>query len=191
MRVSAAGDMRVQGVNGWNVLGYSIGTPVLYSCQDITDSGTGSANYKLITPVIQTDILRGCVADQISIEDDVIISGNTHITSNSITLGFTSEFSPVAVSQNTSAALRYAQLRDGIITGLTIASGVHYTLPLGSSMGSNMEWLGNGTSSQYGQSLQWSIINTSSTTGNINIVDSVGQSYVGNKVLTDVQAMGF
>ena len=88
------------------------------------------------------------------------------------------------MSQNTSAALRYAQLRDGIITGLTIASGVHYTLPLGSSMGSNMEWLGNGTSSQYGQSLQWSIINTSSTTGNINIVDSVGQSYVGNKVLT-------
>ena len=44
-----------------------------------------------------------------------------------------------------------------------------------------MEWLGNGTSSQYGQSFQWSMINMSSTTGNINIVEPVGHSYVGKQ----------
>ena len=58
-----------------------------------------------------------------------------------------------------------------------------YTLPLGSSMGSNMDWLGNWTVSQYGRSFQWSIVNMSSTTGNMNIVDPVGHSYVGNKLL--------
>ena len=168
--------MWVSGINCWSRTGYSIGTPVLDSCLNITDSGFVSANYQLVTPVIQTDIIRGYVADQSTTEDAVIIIGKTTVNSNSITRGFTCEFSPGSVSQNTSATWSYAQLRNGIITGLNSASGVNYTLPFGRSSGSTMEWLGNGTSSQYGQSFQWSMINMSSTTGNINIVQSVGHS---------------
>ena len=51
-------------------------------------------------------------------------------------------------------------------------------------MGSNMAWLGDGTISQYGQSFQRTIINMSSSTGNITIVSSLGHSYIGNTVLT-------
>ena len=51
-------------------------------------------------------------------------------------------------------------------------------------MGSNMAWLGDVIRSQYGQSFRWTIINMAATIGNINLVDSVGHSYVGNRVLT-------
>ena len=168
--------MWASGINCWSRTGYSIGTPVLDSCLNITDSGFVSAKFKLVTPVIQTDIIRIYVADQSTTEDAVIIFGTTTVTSNSKTRWFTCEFSPGSVSQNTSATWSYAQLSNGIITGLNSASGVNYTLPFGRSSGSTMEWLGNGTSSQYGQSFQWSMINMSSTTGNINIVESVGHS---------------
>ena len=172
------------GRNSWFNNNYSIGTPVLGMCFNIGVAGSITAPYKLQTPCIHVDILRGHVAAQITIDDDVILTGNTTIRSNTITRGFTCECAPAAVSQNTSSTLSYAQLRHGIITGLNIATGLTYTLPFGSSMGSNMDWLGNGTVSQYGQSFQWIIINMYSTTGNINIVDSVGHSYVGDKLLT-------
>ena len=50
-------------------------------------------------------------------------------------------------------------------------------------MGLNTSWLGDGTISQYGQSFQWSILNMSSSIGNINMVASLGHSYIGNTVL--------
>ena len=48
-------------------------------------------------------------------------------------------------------------------------------------MGSSMSLLGSGT--EYGQSFQWSIINISSSTGNMIIAQSVGHTYVGNTTL--------
>ena len=55
-----------------------------------------------------------------------------------------------------------------------------YTLPLGSIMASSMASL----SVEYGQSFQWTIINLSSTTGNIIIAgDVTGHSYIGNRTL--------
>ena len=92
--------------------------------------------------------MRGYVADQITIDDTVIITGNTTINGNSILRGFVQDYSPIAVVQNTNAVLIYAQLRNGIIIGLDIAAGITYTLPTGSSMGSNMIVLGNGTTAQ-------------------------------------------
>ena len=124
------------------------------------------------------------MADQITIDDAVIITGNTTTGGNSITKGFVYEYSPVAVAQNTNAVLSYPQLINGIITGLTIAHGIIYTLPTGLTMGSSVVVLGNGTASQYNQSVQRSILNMSSTDGNITIVQSTGPIYVGDTQLT-------
>ena len=79
--------------------------------------------------------MRGYVADQITIDDTVIITGNTTIHGNSITRGFVYDYTPAALAQNTNTVLSYAQLRNGIITGLNISSGIYYTLPPGTIMG--------------------------------------------------------
>ena len=75
-RSTVAGDMWVSGVNIWNRVGSNIGTPVLNSCLNISDSGAATADVKLRTPLIQTDIIRGNGADQVTIDADVIITGN-------------------------------------------------------------------------------------------------------------------
>ena len=123
------------------------------------------------------------MADQITIDDAVIITGNANIHGNSTSRSFVYNFTPAAVAQNTNAGLSYAQLRNGILTGLNFSAVITYTLPLGISMGSNMDFLGNVTSGQYNQSFQWSIITMSSSTGNIIIAQSVGHTYVGNTTL--------
>ena len=183
LRATVAGDVWVGGVSCWSRTGFAIGTPILASCLNIIDSGTVIANYILASPVVHTDILRGYVGDQITIDDAVIITGNNNIHGNSTSRSFVYNFTPAAVAQNTNAGLSYAQVRNGIITGLNISAGITYTLPLGISMGSNMDFLGNGTSGQYNQSFQWSIITMSSSTGNIIIAQSVGHTYVGNTTL--------
>ena len=85
--------------------------------------------------MVHTDILRGYVGDQITIDDAVIITGNANIHGNSTSRSFVYNFTPAAVAQNTNAGLSYAQLRNGIITGLNISSGIYYTLPPGTIMG--------------------------------------------------------
>ena len=66
-RCTAAGDMWASGVNSWNRVGYTIGTPVLKSCLNIYGIWAVTADYKLGTPLIQTDTIRGNGADQIII----------------------------------------------------------------------------------------------------------------------------
>lgn len=75
MRGVAAGDVWVQGANCWGALGYSIGTPVLNSFLTINTAGVVIVNYKLATPVIQTNTIRGYVADQSTLNDDVLSTG--------------------------------------------------------------------------------------------------------------------
>ena len=184
MRFGLADDMWLMGQNYWFNGGYSIGTPVLGMCFNIGITGIIRAAYKMKSPELMNDIIRGNGANQITIDDNVIITGTTIIHGNSIMRRFTYEFSPVAIPLNTNTTLTYAHLRNGISTGLNVASGLNYTLPLGTLMGANMAWLGDGTISQYGQSFQWTIINMSSYTGNIAIVSSLGHSCIGNTVLT-------
>ena len=76
MRITTPGDMWVCGVNCWGRAGYTHGTPVLNSCLNISDSGAATADVKLRTPLILIDIIRGNGADQVTIGDDVIITGN-------------------------------------------------------------------------------------------------------------------
>ena len=131
----------------------------------MNNSGSVIAKYILASPVVHTDIIRGHVADQNTIDDTVVITGNATINGNCISRGFLYDYSPVAVALNTNAVLSYSQLSNGILTGLNVAAVITYTLPLGIYMGSNIDFLGNGTSSQYNQSFQWSILNLLTSTG--------------------------
>ena len=75
-RADFAGDMWAGGVNCWSRTGYSIGTPILDSCVNISDTGTITADYKVRTPLLMTDTIRGNGANQITIDDNVMITGN-------------------------------------------------------------------------------------------------------------------
>jgi hypothetical protein len=51
------------------------------------------------------------------------------------------------------------------------------TLPTGNDIDTGMPTVG------YNQSFQWSVINLSTSTGNVNMISSAGHSYVGNPTL--------
>ena len=153
-------------------------------CLDRADNGNINTPYDLKTPEIMVDVIKGLTLEYLTLDDNIIITKATTLNGNSITRGFTYEYMPIATSLMSNTTLSYANIRNGIITCLNVSTGITYTLPLGTTMGLNMSWLGDGTSSQYGQSFQWSILNMSSSTGNINIVASLGHSYIGNTTLT-------
>ena len=46
------------------------------SCFNISDTGTITADYKVRTPLLMTDTIRGNGANQITIDDNVMITGN-------------------------------------------------------------------------------------------------------------------
>ena len=76
LRSTVAGDMWVCGINCWSRTGYNIGSPILNSCLNIFDTGTITTDYKIRTPLLMTDTIRGNGANQITIDDNVIITGN-------------------------------------------------------------------------------------------------------------------
>ena len=121
--------MWLMGQNSWFNGGYSIGMPVLGMCLNMFNSGNINIPYDLTTPAIMVDRVKALTLEHIPVDDNVIIIGTTTINGNSITQGFTCEFSLAAISQTTSTTLTYAHLRNGIISGLNVASGLTYTLP--------------------------------------------------------------
>ena len=80
MRFCIADDMWLMGQNSWFNGGYSIETPVLGMCFNISVTGVVTAHYKLLTPISQVDTIRGNGATQVTIDDDVIITGNLVLT---------------------------------------------------------------------------------------------------------------
>ena len=64
-------------------------------------------------------------------------------------------------------------------------------MPTGIVTGANMDFFGNGSTSQYNQSFQWSVINMSTTIGDITIVQSAGHRYVGNTTLFTIASYRF
>ena len=75
MRVSDTGDMWAAGCNSWGMSGSSIGTPILNSCSSVNDFGIVIINKKLSSPEIQTDVIRGYVAHQLTLDANVILTG--------------------------------------------------------------------------------------------------------------------
>ena len=182
-RWAVASDMWVAGVKCWATTGYSIRKPILNNCFNINNDGNTAIPYGLKTPDIMVDTIKGSTLEYLTIDDNIIIIGITTVNGNTITRGFTYEFTPIAISLNSNTTLTYAHIRNGIITALHVANGLTYALLLGTSVG-NMSWLGDGTRSQYGQSFQWSIVTMSSSAGYFTIAAPLGHSYIGNTTLT-------
>ena len=68
------------GLNCWGLAGYNIGTAVIGKCLNISSIGTVKVPHKIITPLIYTDNILGNGATQVTIDDNVIITGNLNIT---------------------------------------------------------------------------------------------------------------
>ena len=68
--------MWVSGVNAFTRVGFIIGTLMLNSCLNISDAGTVTADYKIMTPLLQSNIIRGNGATQITLDDNVISTGD-------------------------------------------------------------------------------------------------------------------
>ena len=81
-RADIAGDMWVDGANCFAKAGYSIGTPVLNACLNISSDGNVTIPYIVKTSEIMVDTIRGMVADQVTLDDSVVITSN-HVLNGS------------------------------------------------------------------------------------------------------------
>ena len=63
------------GVNCWDISGYTIGTPELNSCLNITNHGNITIPYKLRSPGINVDTMKALTLNDISFDDNVLITG--------------------------------------------------------------------------------------------------------------------
>ena len=68
--------MWVAGVNCWSKTGYSIGTPTLNHCLNIASDGNITMPYVVKTTEIMVDTLRGIIAERVTIDDSVIMTGS-------------------------------------------------------------------------------------------------------------------
>ena len=80
MRFAIADDMWHMGQKYWCYGGYSIGTPVLGMCLNISTIGNVSARYELRIPLVHVDNIQGNGDTQVTIDDNVIITGNLTTT---------------------------------------------------------------------------------------------------------------
>jgi hypothetical protein len=186
-RSIAAGDMWVGGANCWSKSGYSIGTSVLGYCLNINNTGVVSLANKLRTPELLVNTIRGNGETQITIDDNVIISNalSTPVINTTILRvdNYTESSGQVyesvyVLNATNNTVLTFYHMRGGIITCLNTANGLTLTLPTGTAINAGMIGVG------YNQSLKWSVINLSSSTGNVGILTSSGHTYVGNYTLT-------
>ena len=78
-RWTTTGDAWVCGVKRWDKQGYSNGTPVLNNFQNINLNGHVDLPYGIMTPAITVDSIRAYVAEQLTINDNEISTGDTTI----------------------------------------------------------------------------------------------------------------
>jgi hypothetical protein len=84
LRSAATGDMWVAGLNCWAKTGYTIGTSVTGSCLNISDTGVVEVPWYITTQEIMADTVRAQTAEQITIDDNVIITGNLKVNGTMI-----------------------------------------------------------------------------------------------------------
>jgi hypothetical protein len=189
LRIASAGDAWVFGSNCWGAPAnvFSIGTPGKNACLSIGVDGVVALVYKLRTPELLVNTIRGNGEHLITIDDNVIISNALStpvINTNILRVGNYIEssgqvYESVSVLNATNnTVLTYSHIRGGIITCLNTANGLTLTLPTGTAINGGMIGVG------YNQSFKWSVINLSSSTGNVGILASSGHTCVGNYTLT-------
>ena len=74
-RWTTTGDAWVAGINCWDKQGYSIGTPVLNNCLNITLDGNLDAAYGLTTPAITVNNISASTSEYLNIGDNAVITG--------------------------------------------------------------------------------------------------------------------
>jgi hypothetical protein len=159
--VNNGGAMWVVGQNCWGREGFSIGSAGLDSCIHINNVGDVNIPVALLTPIIDTTLMT---CDIIRIRDNIETLGPIYSAINTLHL-------------TGSRVLTYDNIKTGIITCLNISSGLTLTLPSGNAINTGMPTVG------YNRGFQWSVINLSSSTGNIIMGSTAGHSYVGNATL--------
>ena len=75
--------MWISGLNSWSRVGYSIGTPALNNCFNISNSGAITIDHRLITPLLYSTKIKASNATVITLEDDVLIIGNLVVNGSS------------------------------------------------------------------------------------------------------------
>ena len=75
MRATIADDMWLMCQNGWYNGGYSIGTPGLGMCLNISAIGSVKGPYTIITPLMYTNKIIANGATEITLEDNVKMTG--------------------------------------------------------------------------------------------------------------------
>ena len=103
----------------------------------------------------------------VTLQDDVAITGNLNIG------GVVSKYqsAPILTSATVDAMVRL--LAGIIINNFTTASTL--TLPTGTAVNSSLLTID--------KSIDWSVINTGTSTGTVTITEATGQTVVGNKLL--------
>jgi hypothetical protein len=160
--VNNGGAMWVVGQNCWGREEFSIGSAGLDSCIHINNVGDVNIPVALLTPIIDTTLIT-CV--MVRIRDNIETLGTVYSYVNVIYL-----------TNNT--VLTFDNIKNGLITCLNTASGLSLTLPTGAAIHTGMPTLG------FNQSFQWSVMNLSSSTGNIIMLSSADHAYIGNATLT-------
>ena len=74
--------MWISGINCWGRSGYSIGSSSLGMCFNVSEVGNIDAPYKLISNKLHTNTILANGNNEITSDDDVILTGNLNITGN-------------------------------------------------------------------------------------------------------------
>ena len=166
-RATSAGDMWVR--NSWTSPGFTIGTITLGNCLNISDVGTVSAAYKIMTPLFYSNTIRANGANQITLDDTIIIIGYLNIQ------GMLSRYQPAPTLTSVAVDMMPRMLAGIIINSFTTA----YTLalPTGTTVYSSLPTID--------RSIDWSLINTGTIAGTTTITTtgSTGHTTVGNMVV--------
>ena len=165
--VSTAGDMWISGLNCCSRTGYTIGTPALNGCFNISNTGAITVDYRLITPLLYATTIRASNATVITLQDDVAITGNLNVG------GLLSRYQVAPVATSVAVDIMPRLLMGIIINTFTTPSTL--TLPTGTVVNSSIPTISH--------SIDWSVINTGTATGTLTIVESAGHTAMGNKLV--------
>ena len=155
MRSTLADDMWLVGQKYWLNGGYSIGIHVLGMCLNISTVGSVKAPYKILTPLSYTNKLIAFGATEITLEDNVNITGVSDMVGH-VFIGGTLFKPLVSVTVVTNGkTFSNSELLDGIMQ--IAGTGNHnFMLPTGTIVYSGITSL---LTTFVNKSFEWSIIN--------------------------------
>ena len=206
LRNTVAGDMWVCGVNSYTKAGFIIGSGVLGSCLNISNSGNVEMPYGIKTTDINVNNIKilntnGIVYIKNSLgvsiaevyddkssllNGDLVIGGNLIINTNTIIgnsniVGVLSKYQAAPKLTSVVADIMARLLNGIVINSFTTPSTL--TLPTETAVYSSLPTID--------KSIDWSVINTGTSTGTLTLVETTGHTVVGNKTVAIVSSALF